>query len=87
MGDVPLLRVFAIVIGSRWVLGEEMGVEGAFGGPAWWARDRPLHGALWLGYAATGNSGWLKADTLYGVQSWVRKHALPKASTCSSLTV
>ena len=25
----------------------ENGNEGVFGGPAWWAKDRPVHGFMW----------------------------------------
>ena len=79
LGDNTALRVFALVIGSRWSLGLEMGVEGVFGGPAWWAEDRRVHGLFWLVFALTGDSKWLKIDTFYGIQNWVRKRALPKA--------
>ena len=72
IGDNAALRAFALVIGSRWALGMEMGVEGVFGGPAWWAEHRRNHGLLWLAYALHGDSRWLKLDTLYGVRNWVR---------------
>ena len=73
LGDRPLRRLYALVIGSRWVFGMEKGVKGAFGGRAWWAAERRTHGILWLAYASTGRSMWLKADTLYGVHNWMQK--------------
>ncbi len=66
MGDNTALRGFALLIGSRWVLGLENGDEGVFGGPAWWADERPMHGSLWLAYALTGSGCFLKADVALG---------------------
>ena len=71
-GDDPKLRVFAAVIGARWVMGLENGNEGVFGGPAWWADERALHGALWLAYSVTGDSDFLVADTVFGAVNWFR---------------
>jgi len=70
-GDDALLRAFATVIGARWVLGYENGDEGVFGGVSWWREQRPLHGALWLSYAATGKSQFLKVDTVVGAANWI----------------
>ena len=36
-----LLRSAAADIGVRWLLGMENGHEGMFGGPTWWAEERP----------------------------------------------
>jgi len=69
-GDVRALRWFALVIGGRWVAGLENGDEGMFGGPAWWADERRQHGVLWLAYALSGQSAYLKADTAFGVVNW-----------------
>jgi len=71
VGDSGPLRVFAAVIGSRWVMGLENGDEGLFGGPAWWKEERPVHGALWLAYAGTGNARFLKADVAFGAANWL----------------
>ena len=76
-GDVPWLRAAALVIGIRWVAGYEVGNEGVFGGPAWWAKERPLHGLLLLLYASTGQSKYLKADTALGAANWVSNTGLP----------
>ena len=65
------LRAFALVIGTRWVAGLEDSHVGQFGGPAWWKEERALHGMLWLGYAVTGDSRWLKADVGVGVVNWI----------------
>ena len=70
-GDRADLRAFALVIGTRWVAGLEDSHVGQFGGPAWWKEERALHGMLWLGYAATGDSRWLKADVGVGVVNWI----------------
>jgi hypothetical protein len=78
-GDNAYLRLFAALIGVRWMLGYENGDEGMFGGPAWWADDRHLHGILWTGYSLTGDSRWLKADTAYGAINWLRYHKFPMA--------
>ena len=75
-GDRADLRAFALVIGARWVAGLENGDEGHFGGPTWWQEERALHGMLWLAYAATGDSRWLKADVGVGVVNWLSNHFL-----------
>ena len=75
LGDNTVLRMFALLIASRWALGLVMSVEGVFGGPAWWAEYRRMHGLLWLGYALTGDSRWLKVDTIFGIRNWVIKKA------------
>ena len=54
-----------------WVAGYESGRVGRFGGPAWWADERRLHGLLWLLYAATGRGEWLLVDTAVGAGNWV----------------
>ena len=69
-GDSPVLRAFALVIGTRWVSGLENGDEGMFGGPAWWKDERGLHGMLWLAYALTGDERWLQADVTLGITNW-----------------
>ena len=40
---------------------------GFFGGHAWWAPYRKLHGALWGLYALTADALYLYADTLAGL--------------------
>lgn len=75
-GNDPYLRVAASVLAYRWLSGLENGHVGAFGGPAFWADERPLHGALWGAYAVTGNSTWLWADVTVGGVNWV-SHYVP----------
>ena len=65
------LRLVAAVIGVRWMAGMEVGDEGMFGGKAWWKEERPLHGLLWAGYAASGNGSLLAIDTAFGMYNWV----------------
>jgi hypothetical protein len=65
------LRAFASVVGYRWVTGLEEGGQTYFGGPAWWAGERGLHGVLWLAYAITGDWRWLAADTAFGAANWL----------------
>ena len=69
-GNVWWLRAPAMVIGMRWLGGLEVGNEGMFGGVAWWANARPLHGAFWASYALSGESTFLKLDTLFGVANF-----------------
>jgi hypothetical protein len=66
-----LSRLLALLVGGRWITGAEMSVEGFFGGPAWWAESRRVHGALWLAYAALGDRELLYADVLYGALNWL----------------
>ena len=47
-----------------------IGNEGFFGGPAWWADLRPMHGKLWALYAATGKWQFVAVDTLAGAAAW-----------------
>ena len=75
-GNDPLLRGFAVVVATRWLRGLEVGNEGVLGGTAFWADERPLHGVLWGGYAATGNNGFLYADTAFGAVNWVSHYLM-----------
>jgi len=70
LGDRAWLRVFAAAVGLTWLSGEPKTKIGFFGGPAWWADQRPLHGALWMTYAVTGSSDALYLDALVGVFNW-----------------
>ncbi len=74
-GDQLWLRAAAAVISTRWLAGYETAHVGFFGGPAWWADERKLHGALWLGYAATGQSAFLYFDTHVGVANWLTERS------------
>lgn len=65
------LRIFALVIGTRWLTGFENGNEGFFGGPTFWADERPVHGALWVAYALTDEWRFLAADTVFGAGNWL----------------
>ena len=71
LGDWRPLRVFATVIGLRWLAGCEVGPEGFFGGPAFWADERPVHGVMWTAYAVSGESLFLWADTAFGAWNWL----------------
>ena len=71
-GDEPLLRAAAAVVAYRWLSGRESGhLVGFFGGPAWWADERPVHGALWAAYALSGSSNFLWVDTAFGAGNWI----------------
>lgn len=69
-GNDPALRAAAVVMSYRWLAGLGAGHKGAFGGPAWWAEQRPVHGLLWAAYAATGTARFLWADTAFGAANW-----------------
>ena len=73
-GDDPLLRAAAAVIGYRWLSGQQNGPEGVFGGVAFWADDRPVHGMLWSAYAASGRNEFLYADTAFGALNWAMQY-------------
>lgn len=66
----PVTRALGAVIGPRWLLGLENGNEGMFGGPAWWADHRVVHGAMWSAHAITGDPKFLYLDTAYGIYLW-----------------
>ena len=66
-----MLRLAALFIGGRWVMGMEVGRKGVFGGPAWWAAQRKLHGLLWLGYALTDRWQFLAGDTAFAALNWL----------------
>lgn len=70
-GDRLWLRLFALPVGVRWITGAGFAQETMFGGDPWWQEERPLHGVLWLAYAATGNKRFLQADTLFGATNWL----------------
>jgi hypothetical protein len=72
-------RVAAAVIGARWLAGLENGNEGFFGGPTWWAEERPIHGVLWVAYAVSGRRMFLFADTAFGAYNWLSTHSPPRA--------
>lgn len=87
-GKRAWLRLFALVIGARWLAGLENGDEGVFGGPAWWADERRAHGALWLAYAGTARGEFLATDVTFGAVNWFRNSiAPPKAERAPSLTL
>ena len=66
--DAEMLRIGAAAVGATWALGFMDDRETGFaGGDVWWADDRPIHGALWLAYAATGHEAALLADVAYAV--------------------
>ena len=61
-----------MLISYRWLSGLEDGHVGMFGGRAWWADERHLHGMLWGLYALTGDGRVLHADALFGAANWLR---------------
>lgn len=65
--SIPFLRPIALAVGLTWFAGLPNSEVGFFGGPAWWANYRPLHGLIWLLYAGTGDNKWLFADAAAGV--------------------
>ena len=73
-GNAGWLRTAAIIISYRWLTGKEVGNEGVFGGPAFWADERPIHGLFWGAYATTGKSQFLYYDTLFGATNWLLFH-------------
>lgn len=64
------LRLFAAVVGGRWLLGLNNSTRGFFGGHVWWKDARPLHGALWSAYAATNRADFLLADVIFGIATY-----------------
>lgn len=79
-GNDPVVRAFAAVVSYRWLSGLERARTGAFGGPAFWADQRPLHGALWGSYALSGASGFLWADTALGALVWLNHYSKLEAT-------
>ena len=71
LGNNLALRGVAAVMAYRWLTGVQKGHIGFFGGRAFWAKDRPLHGALWASYSATGDPAFMWADTVFGALSWL----------------
>jgi len=68
------LRVVAGAIGVTWLSGSVTSRVGAFGGHAFWWDERPLHGALWLGYAVLDEWRLLALDTAFGAANWLGHH-------------
>lgn len=68
----PPPRVVALLIGGRWLTGAEVTHEGFFGGEAFWADERPIHGALWTAFAVSGDQRFLLADAAFGAVNWVK---------------
>lgn len=64
---IPYMRYISAAVGATWLLGLPKRAFGFAGGPAWWAPYRPLHGAIWLGYAATEDNSWLMMDAAVGL--------------------
>lgn len=67
--DRVWVRAFATAASVMW-LTQDMGHIGAFGGVAWWADARPVHGVLWGLYALSGARALLGVDLLYGTLRW-----------------
>jgi hypothetical protein len=73
-----LSRVLASLVGERWILNRNFAAHGFFGGIAWWSSLRPLHGALWLIYAASGERKLLFADVLLAAVAWLTLTKRPR---------
>jgi len=73
-GNDPLLRIAAGAVSYRWLWGLEDNHIGAFGGPAFWADERPWHGLLWGLYAVSGRAAFLWVDTTFGAAKWIAHH-------------
>lgn len=71
LGDSVFMRAGASVVSYRWLTGLNDNHMGFFGGPAFWADKRPLHGLLWGAYAVSGNSNFLYGDALLGATVWI----------------
>jgi hypothetical protein len=69
-GNHYLLRLILGVVGARWLLRLENGVEGFFGGDAWWKEERGVHGAMYVLYAKSGIWQFLMVDVVFGVLNW-----------------
>ncbi len=69
-------RAIAAVVGGTWVGGLFNHGVGFFGGRAWWANERWMHGVLWLAYAASGRKEWLVSDALFGVANYAKHKTL-----------
>lgn len=69
-GHASVLRIAAIPIALSWLGGREFTDEGVFGGPTWWAEQRPIHGVLWGLFAWSGHWQFLGLDTLFGALNW-----------------
>jgi len=74
-GNDRYLRAAAALISYRWLSGLETAHTGVFGGPAFWADQRPIHGVLWGSYAMTGTSTFLWMDTALGAFNWLRYYS------------
>ena len=61
------LRLVAGMIGVTWLSGSITSRKGFFGGHAYWWDERPLHGALWMGYALLDEWRLLAVDTGVGI--------------------
>ena len=72
VAELPM-RLGAGVISYRWLSGAVSSTKGFFGGEAWWADERPLHGVLWGLYSTTGNWKWLMVDTAFGGVNYLTK--------------
>ena len=63
------VRALAVLPTVYWLSGQG-GSTGFFGGDAWWAEQRALHGTLWGLYVYTGRSEWLWLDVGVGAMNW-----------------
>jgi hypothetical protein len=65
--------IYIIATGSR-----QSGPEA--GGRIWWDGMRPIHAAIWAGFALTALNGWpnaylfLVADVILGLGNWIQHY-------------
>jgi len=59
-------RWAAAALGLWWLTGMQTNKVGFFGGRAWWAEQRWMHGAIWLAYALSGDRAFLYLDAAFG---------------------
>ena len=65
------LRLASAAVAFAWLTGSVSTTTGSFGGPAFWADERPIHGALWGAYTVTGDYRFLLADATFGAINWL----------------
>ena len=76
LGDLYTLRAFAAVVAYRWLSGLNDHSRGFFGGRAWWAPLRPVHGLLYAAYAFSGDSDFLRMDVFVGLYGRIFKDTI-----------
>ena len=68
----PALRAISAAVAYTWLSGALDNKKGAFGGPVFWADERPVHGALWAAYSLSNDYRFLLTDTVFGALNWIK---------------